>query len=67
MRMNRSIINRVHGNEEIDDGYIEADSADLFAMVWDITKDVYVFVRGSNVERRLQRDVAKLIRPKMIK
>jgi hypothetical protein len=64
MRMNRSIINRVHGNEEIDDGYVEADSADLFAMVWDITKDVYVFVRGSNVERRLQRDVAKLIRPK---
>ena len=64
MRMNRSIINRVHGNEEIGDGYVEAASADLFAMVWDITKDVYVFVRGSNVERRLQRDVAKLIRPK---
>jgi len=62
--MDRSIINRVQGNEELDDGYIEAASADLFAMVWDITKDVYVFVRGSNVERGLQRDVAKLIRPK---
>ena len=64
MHMDRSIINRVHGIEEPDDGYIEADSADLFAMVWDITKDVYVFVRGSDVERRLQRDVARLIRPK---
>ena len=64
MQMDRSIISRVHGNEEHDDGYIEAASADLFAMVWDITKDVYVFVRGSNVERRLQRDVAKLIRSK---
>ena len=63
MQMDRSIINRLHSNEEFDDGYIEAASADLFAMVWDITKDVYVFVRGSNVERRLQRDVAKLIRP----
>ena len=62
--MDRSIINRLHSNEEFDDGYIEATSADLFAMVWDITKDVYVFVRGSNVERRLQRNVAKLIRPK---
>jgi len=63
MHMDRSIINRVHGIEKPDDGYIEADSADLFAMVWDITKDVYVFVRGSDVERRLQRDVARLIRP----
>jgi hypothetical protein len=64
MQMDRSIINRVQGNEELDDGYIEAASADLFAMVWDITKDAWVFVRGSDVERRLQRDVAKLIRPK---
>ena len=64
MQMDRSIINRLHSNEEFDDGYIEAARADLFAMVWDITKDVYVFVRGSNVERRLQRDVARLIRPK---
>jgi len=64
MHMDRSVINRVHGKKELDDGYVEADSADLFAMVWDITKDVYVFVRGSHVERRLQRDVANLIRPK---
>ena len=63
MHMDRSIINRVHGNEELDDGYIQANQADLLAMVWDITKDVYVFVRGSNVERRLQRDVTNLIRP----
>jgi hypothetical protein len=36
MYIDRSIINRVFGNEELDDGYIDADSADLFAMVWDI-------------------------------
>ena len=64
--MDRSIINRVQGNEELDDGYIEATGAVLFAMVWDITKDAWVFVRGSDVERRLQRDVAKLIRPKKL-
>jgi hypothetical protein len=33
--MDRSIINCVQGNEELDDGYIEATGADLFAMVWD--------------------------------
>ena len=63
MQLDRSTINLIHGNEELDDGYIEAESADLFAMVWEITKDVYGFVRGSHVERRLQRDVANLIRP----
>jgi hypothetical protein len=63
MQLDRSTIKRIHGNEELDDGYIEAESADLFAMVWEITKDAYGFVQGSHVERRLQRDVANLIRP----
>ena len=62
MQMDRSIINRIHGNEPLDDGYIEADRAELLAMVWDITKDAWVFVRGSDVERRLQRDVGNLVR-----
>ena len=62
MRMDRSIINRAYDNEQLDDGYIEADRAELLAMVWDITKDAWVFVRGSDVERRLQRDVGNIIR-----
>ena len=62
MQMDRSIINRFHGNEPFDDGYIEADRAELLAMVWDITKDAWVFVRGSDVERRLQRNVGNLVR-----
>jgi hypothetical protein len=62
MQMNRSFIKRIRITEDQDDGYVEADRADLISMVWDITKDAWVFVRGANAERRLQRDVGKLIR-----
>jgi len=64
MQMDRSTINRVRVKEDTDDGYIDADRAPLLAMVWDITKDVWVFMRETNVEQRLQRDVGKLIRRK---
>jgi hypothetical protein len=62
MQMDRSSIRRFNIEEDQDDGYVEADRADLMSMVWDITKDAWVFVRGANDERRLQRDVGKLIR-----
>lgn len=62
MQMDRSSIKRVDIEEDQDDGYVEADKADLISMVWDITKDAWVFVRGANAERRLQRDVGNLIR-----
>jgi hypothetical protein len=48
--------------DDHDDGYVEADKAELISMVWDITKDVWEFVKESNVEQRLQRDVGKLTR-----
>jgi hypothetical protein len=41
---------------------VDADKAELLSMVWDITKDAWSFVKGSNVERRLQRDVGKLVK-----
>jgi len=62
MQTNRSSIKRVNIDEDRDDGYVESDRADLISMVWDITKDAWVFVRGANAERRLQRDVGTLIR-----
>jgi hypothetical protein len=64
MKMNRSVINRIHLKEDADDGYVNASRTELIAMVWDITIDSWSFVKGANVERRLQRDVAKLIRRK---
>ncbi len=62
MQMDRSSIRRFNMEEDQDDGYVEADRAELISMVWDITKDAWVFLRESNAERRLQRDVGKLIR-----
>ena len=62
MQMDRSCIRRYNIKEDQDDGFVEADKADLISMVWDITKDVWGFVKGSNAERRLQRDVGKLIK-----
>ena len=62
MQMDRSYIRRFNIEEDQDDGYVEANRADLISMVWDITKDAWVFVEGANAERRLQRDVGKLIR-----
>ncbi len=48
--------------EETDDGYVHADKNELISMIWEITKDNWAFVREQNVERRLQRDVATIIR-----
>ena len=61
MQMNRSSIKRIRITEDQDDGFVDADKAELISMVWDITKDAWGFVKGSNVERRLQRNVGKLI------
>ena len=62
MQMNRSSINCIRITEDQDDGYFEADKAELISMVWDITKDAWGFIKGSNAERRLQRDVGKLVK-----
>ena len=48
MKMNRSSIKRLRMTRDQDDGYVEADRAELIAMVWDITKDAWSFVKGSN-------------------
>ena len=63
MKLDKSKINRVDlKNENADDGYVQADGAELLSMVWEITKDAYAFVRGADAERRLQRDVGNLNR-----
>ena len=48
-------------NEE-DNGYVDADPAERVSMVWELTKQAWAFA-GINAEQRLQRNVAKLIRP----
>jgi len=61
MDVNRNIIKRLNMKEDIDDGYVQTDRAELLSVMWEITKDAWSFVRGQDVEQRLQRDVAAFI------
>ena len=47
-----------------DDSYVEASPAQRILMVWEITKDTWAFMGNKDVERRLQRHIAKFIRRK---
>ncbi|MDY6968921.1 MAG: hypothetical protein SVR08_09765 [Spirochaetota bacterium] len=62
MDMNRQIVKRLKTDEEIDDGFVQADMTELISMIWEITKDAWSFVRGQDVKQRLQRDVAIITR-----
>jgi hypothetical protein len=58
MDVNRKVVKRLKLYEEIDDGYVQMDMADLISMMWEITQDAWSFTKGQNAEQRLQRDVA---------
>jgi len=62
MNMNRKLTKKINMGEEADDGYVQAEKDELISMIWEITKDNWSFVRGQDVKRRLQRDVATIIR-----
>lgn len=62
MDMNRRVVKKVYVDEEIDDGYVDAERHDLISMIWEITKDTWSFVKEQDVKRRLQRDVATIVR-----
>ncbi len=51
-------------SEDANDGHVQAEKNELISMIWEITKDNWAFVRGQDAERRLQRDVATLVRRK---
>jgi hypothetical protein len=49
-------------DEDIDDGYVEAERHALISMIWEITKETWSFVKEQDVRRRLQGDVATIVR-----
>ncbi|NLD36328.1 MAG: hypothetical protein GX654_05595 [Desulfatiglans sp.] len=61
MKMDRKIIKKID-LEDNDSEYVHSEKNELFSMIWEITKDNWAFVRGQDAERRLQRDVATIIR-----
>lgn len=62
MKMNRKVAKKIYVDEDIYDGYVEAERHDLISMIWEITKDTWSFVKEQDVKRRLQRDVATIVR-----
>ncbi|MEN6488673.1 MAG: hypothetical protein ABFD66_07290 [Smithella sp.] len=60
MNVNRKIIKQLTLDEDKDDGYVQADMAELISLMWEITEDVWSFVKDQNAEQRLQRNVAVL-------
>jgi hypothetical protein len=62
MNMNRKLVKKINMSEEVDDGHVQGEKNELISMIWEITKDNWAFVRGQDVKRRLQRDVATIVR-----
>lgn len=61
IKLNRNVV-KISRKNDNDDGYIDADPAMLFSMVWDITCDLWAFSGRNDAERRLQRNVVNIIR-----
>jgi hypothetical protein len=61
MDMDRKIVKRLSADEDIDDGYVQADMSELISMMWEITSDVWTFIKEQDVKQRLQRNVAAVI------
>jgi hypothetical protein len=47
-----------------DHGYMPGTAEERVSQVWELTRETWAFVRGSDAEQRLQRDAAVFIRRK---
>ena len=47
---------------ESDDGYVKASPQERVAFVWEITAELWSLKEAGSAERRLQRDVATLVK-----
>jgi hypothetical protein len=47
---------------DADDAYVEASPAERVGFVWEISKELWSLRNSRDAERRLQRDVAALVR-----
>lgn len=61
MDVDRKIVKRLTTNEDVDDGYVQADMSELISVMWEITRDVWTFIREQDVKQRLQRNIAVVI------
>lgn len=62
IKVDRSITRMTRLKNDNDDGYVEGNPATRISLVWEISRDAWSFMRQDNAQRRLQRDVATLVR-----
>lgn len=60
-KLDRSVTRLTH-LEADDDGYVEGDPATRIALVWPITREAWAFMRPADAQRRLQRNIVRLVR-----
>lgn len=60
-KLDRSVT-RLTRLEADDDGYVEGDPATRIALVWPITRETWAFMKQTDAQRRLQRNVVRLVR-----
>ena len=64
MKLDRKAVKIINSRSVTDEEFVIADSASLFEMVWEITRDLWSFTGGYDAERRLQRNAVNIIRRK---
>jgi hypothetical protein len=63
MTLNRHQVALHRSHTEADDGgYMPGTPEERLLEVWELTREVWAFFQEANAERRLQRDVAVLVR-----
>ena len=62
-RLDRNFVRVYRSHAAADDGgYMPGTAEDRLSEVWELTREAWVFFRGTDAEQRLQRDVGVLIR-----
>jgi hypothetical protein len=62
-QLDRSFVRMYPSHAAADDGgYMPGTAAERLSQVWELTREVWFFFRGTDAEQRLQRDVGVLIR-----
>ncbi|MDD5069845.1 MAG: hypothetical protein PHV17_03870 [Candidatus Omnitrophica bacterium] len=61
MKVNRKIV-KLAEMSKLDDSFVDASYAQRVLFIWELTKEIWSLNKQEDVERRLQRNVTKLIK-----
>ena len=62
VKLNRQVVTKSALREHVDDNYVSGSIEERVLMVWTITREVAALSPQHDVERRLQRDVVRVVR-----